>query len=69
MQMDYLLDFSVILPAIELMNVFTESVKSLFDLIDENNRNNEELIKTRDSLLPKLISGELEVKQVLSQTT
>jgi type I restriction enzyme S subunit len=64
MQMDYLLDFNVILPEKELMNVFTESVKSLYDLIDENNRNNEELIKTRDTLLPKLISGELEVKSV-----
>ena len=63
MQMDYLLDFNVILPEKELMNVFTESIKTYYDLIDENNRCNEELIKTRDTLLPKLISGELEINE------
>jgi len=64
MQMDYLLDFNVILPEKELMNVFTESIKTYYDLIDENNKCNEELIKTRDTLLPKLISGELEVNNI-----
>jgi type I restriction enzyme S subunit len=63
MQMDYLLDFNVIIPVKELMDVFTESIKTYFDLIDENNRSNEELIKTRDTLLPKLISGELELTE------
>ena len=62
MQMEYLLNFSIILPARELMDNFIESVKAFYDLIDENNRSIEELIKTRDTLLPKLISGELELK-------
>ena len=64
MQMDYLLDFNVILPKKELMNDYTESIKTYYDLIDENNRCNEELIKTRDTILPKLISGELEINEI-----
>jgi type I restriction enzyme S subunit len=64
MQMDYLLDFNVILPEKELMNDYTESIKTYYDLIDENNRCNEELIKTRDTILPKLISGELEINEI-----
>lgn len=64
MQMDYLLDFNVIIPEKELMNFFTDSIKTYYDLIDENNRSNEELIKTRDTLLPKLISGELEINEI-----
>ncbi|MCF8293334.1 MAG: restriction endonuclease subunit S [Chitinophagaceae bacterium] len=67
MQMEYLLDFKVIIPEKELMRVFTESIKAYYDLIDENNRVTELLITTRDTLLPKLISGELEVSQ--TQTT
>jgi len=64
MQMDYLLDFSVIIPPKELMNSFVELAITFYDLIDKNNRSNEELIITRDTLLPKLISGELEINEI-----
>lgn len=64
MQMDYLLDFNVILPEKELMKNYTKSIKTYYELIDENNRCNVELIKTRDTLLPKLISGELDINEI-----
>lgn len=64
MQMDYLLDFSVIIPPKELMNSFVELAITFYDLIDKNNISNEELIITRDTLLPKLISGELEINEI-----
>lgn len=64
MQMDYLLDFQVIIPYKKIMNLFTELIQSYYDLIDENNRGTEIIIKTRDTLLPKLISGELAVSSL-----
>ncbi len=64
MQMDYLLDFSIILPPKELMNSFVKLAITFYDLIDKNNRSNEELIITRNTLLPKLISGELEINEI-----
>jgi type I restriction enzyme S subunit len=64
MQMDYLLDFNVILPEKKIINIFSELVNAFYNLIDENNRSNEELVKTRDTLLSKLISGELEINEI-----
>lgn len=45
----------------DLMAQFTELVKPKFDLIDCLERKNTNLRATRDMLLPKLISGELDV--------
>ena len=51
----------VYLPPRDLMAQFTELVKPKFDLIDCLERKNRNLRATRDLLLPKLISGELDV--------
>lgn len=54
------------------MDRFHERVKPLFDLIKTNTTENRTLAETRDYLLPKLISGEVEVdaaEEAVSSTT
>ncbi|WP_064435506.1 restriction endonuclease subunit S [Pseudoalteromonas neustonica] len=57
---------SILLPfsGDKLTKEFGKAVTSLFDKILMNNRQNAELIKLRDTLLPKLISGELQIPDV-----
>lgn len=43
---------------------FTEMLKSMFALIAENQRENISLATMRDTLLPKLMSGELDVSDI-----
>ena len=47
------------------INTFAKRVKPLFALIDENIKEVNKLLKTRDSLLPKLFSGEIDVENVI----
>ncbi|MBK8517621.1 MAG: restriction endonuclease subunit S [Saprospiraceae bacterium] len=55
------------LPPISLLQVYESQAKSIFEMIFENKEESKELGKLRDSLLPKLISGELEVAEILSE--
>jgi type I restriction enzyme S subunit len=64
-----LLQITLISPSIEIIKRHCDLVSDIYKLIEKNNIANQELTNLRDTLLPKLISGELEVKQVLSQTT
>ena len=50
-------------PKMEIANLFTEKAKWLFDEIASNESQNETLSKLRDSLLPKLLSGEIELSK------
>ena len=50
----------IFLPDDTLMEQFHQMVQPLFEYIDKNNNENKKLSSIRDSLLPKLISGELE---------
>jgi type I restriction enzyme S subunit len=50
-----------IIPSAELIEAFGKTVKPMFDKILDNLAENETLKNTRDSLLPKLMSGEIEV--------
>lgn len=50
-----------IIPPAELIEAFGKTVKPMFEKILDNLAENETLKTTRDSLLPKLMSGELEV--------
>lgn len=43
---------------------FTETLKSMFALIAENQRENTYLADMRDALLPKLMSGEIDVSGI-----
>ena len=47
-----------------LISNFTSQVTSLFDLIGANKDENERLTSIRDALLPKLMSGEIDVSSV-----
>ena len=50
----------IIEPIKEVVNSYYELVKPIYDKITANVRENETLMKIRDTLLPKLISGEVE---------
>jgi type I restriction enzyme S subunit len=56
--------FKSIIPSNHLSKLFTELSEPLIKKIIENSRGNESLRNLRDTLLPKLISGELEINEL-----
>ena len=56
-------NIKLLLPREELINRYVDTVKYCFEEIDSLQLKNENLIKQRDYLLPRLMSGKLEVKQ------
>ena len=54
----------IFLPPDDLLEQFHKIVKPMFELIDENNAENQTLIRTRDAILPRLMSGELDVSDI-----
>lgn len=52
---------SVVVPTTDILTKFNAETDSLFELIEILLKQNECLIETRDRLLPKLMSGEIEV--------
>ena len=54
----------IFLPPDDLLEQFHQIVKPMFELIDENNAENKALAITRDTLLPRLMSGELDVSGI-----
>jgi type I restriction enzyme S subunit len=57
----------VLLPPKEINVEFDNCVKDFFESIFNNTKENQELTYLRDTLLPKLISGELEVADVMAE--
>lgn len=53
-----------VIPSKERINEFNDTAQPLFDLIIGNQRENQQLSELRDSLLPKLMSGELGVSDI-----
>lgn len=51
----------VVIPPINLIEEFNKQVDEMFTLIRNNEDENECLVALRDSLLPKLMSGEIDV--------
>ena len=51
------------LPNIEIMDSFNDLIKPFFNKIRSNLFQNENLTQLRDTLLPKLISGEVRLKE------
>ena len=51
--------FQVVIPTKDVINEFQQIVKPLFDRIGMNKKENDRLASLRDTLLPRLISGEL----------
>lgn len=58
------LDFKVLIPPQGLIEQFCSIVTPIYDLIGVNEIENQRLSKLRDSLLPKLMSGELDVSDL-----
>ena len=52
------------LPTSESLNAYKDLVSPLYDLIGKNEFSNSRLIELRNSLLPKLMSGEIDVSAV-----
>lgn len=62
-------DTKFILPNEKILNEFKEVSKSLMEMVEELTEEIESLTQLRDTLLPKLISGELEVNESLLEQT
>jgi len=54
-------EFKILVPPLNIQESIVKTLQSLFEKISSNTRENEELVKLRDTLLPKLISGELQI--------
>ncbi|NDF99381.1 MAG: restriction endonuclease subunit S, partial [Chitinophagia bacterium] len=54
----------IISPAINILSSYENCFSNVYDRILLNREQNQELTTLRDTLLPKLISGELEVSQI-----
>ena len=55
---------SIIVPPFEKVQVFDDYCKSIFSQIFANGKQSEQLASLRDTLLPKLMSGELDVSDI-----
>ena len=55
-------NLNAIMPSENIMKEFDKIVSPMMDKILENNYCNQALIQTRDTLLPKLMSGKIEIK-------
>ena len=56
-----LLNKKILLPTVELIEAFAKNVQPMIDIVDNLNCQNDLLTKQRDMLLPRLMSGKLEV--------
>ena len=54
----------VVLPPQELLKSYNECIQPMFSTIRNNSSENERLSTLRDSLLPKLLNGEINVSEV-----
>jgi type I restriction enzyme S subunit len=55
------LDMKIVIPSAALIQAFTDIAKPMFDRINRNTEQSRTLATLRDTLLPKLLSGELSV--------
>jgi type I restriction enzyme S subunit len=56
-------EMHLIMPIYEYIQAFKALIKPIFNKYYLNNKQIQTLTKTRDSLLPKLMSGQLRVKE------
>ncbi len=54
---------SVVVPSEDVLNAYQKLVKPLYDAITSNVRQSEQLSNLRDTLLPKLLSGQLDLER------
>lgn len=58
------LNYNIVLPDDETIRTFCSIVSPMYDTIENNIKENQKLAETRDKLLPKLMSGELDVSDI-----
>lgn len=61
-------DYEFALPLRALIQAYAKQVNPLFSLIDQNIQQGRSLQALRDTLLPKLLTGELSIHQVMEET-
>ena len=61
---DILKNYPTNLPSSEVLNEFDGIIKPIFSMILSNTRETKRLIEIRDTLLPKLMSGELDASEI-----
>lgn len=54
----------IIVPSFEVIKTFTDTVNPIYDEILQNKKQNAKLSELRDCLIPKLMSGELDISQL-----
>ena len=54
---------NILMPDMYILNKFVQSTTCYFERIEENLKENESLIALRDNLLPKLMSGEIDLSK------
>lgn len=54
-----IMEWLCIEPTVELVSVFSNKVKEFYSYIESHNKENTQLSQLRDTLLPKLLSGEI----------
>jgi len=64
MKINYLLDYKVVMPDEKILTIIHNTFFTLLDELDCNIKQIDTLQKTRDTLLPKLLSGELDVSEI-----
>ncbi len=60
----FLDNHQILKPSIDVLNQFTELTKTIFSQIQILGKKNRNLMQTRDYLLPKLISGKVDVSDL-----
>ena len=58
------LNYDIVLPDDETICMFSSIVSPMYDTIENNIKENQLLAETRDKLLPKLMSGKLDVSNI-----
>lgn len=61
---DTISSYEIVLPPLKILRAYSEAITALFDQRELLQRKNNCLRTTRDLLLPKLISGELDVEDL-----
>ena len=59
-----MIDYEMVLPSTSIVNNFYDFLYDSLKMIQENRQEIVKLTKLRDTLLPKLISGELEINEI-----
>ncbi len=60
-----IMDWELVIPPVENREIYSQMVKNFYEANSIRKKENDSLTKLRDTLLPKLISGELEIPDTL----